>query len=588
MVEETPIQELFRRKLLSSVWMLMVKPTGLRNATLGFAESGLIENHPFPEEHSWSISTGRLEIFDEAGALTWYGVGRYLENGLLCIALRTKHDAAAEALLREAGTRQIAAPAPEIREPTQRSEMSETKAFEGHINLFLPPSKLIGWAVNLRDPENRKITVTIRLAGKIVGFGVADIHRQDLERFGSGTYAFDITCGEPLPFTAILTGQVVVDLSIGDLRIGTLQFDQVTKNIVSSLEIGRLLNELSVYDAPTLHNTLIHALPHMPEPAASALQSAVTIMKNREEIASFSKFEPGSMSSVTFKTGIVSSDCAAMLGQDGHLFLVEGTNNVREIFKKEYGQEDAERMAGAWAELILRRHAFVTVQGRSFIQIAIPEKISVMRELMDGHMSSPSATLSALEQKLGAAMDRKHYISGIAVLNQIPFGMAFRKADSHLTPAAAFAVFRRICDHLNINIVKNIPFDIPITVNGDLARRFFGHEMYEVCMTAKEPRFKAGLKLVSSHVPSYGGHVGKRFVFRNDLAPIRKKVILFGNSFFDNHVWQGSVSYWMAAWFQEYHFIFKPEMEEDYIAAENPDIVICQTIERFLELLPAT
>lgn len=580
---ETPIQELFRQKLLGSFWILAVKPGGLRSRAIVFGASGFIENHYYPEEHSWSIENGRLEIFDQAGALTWQGAGRYMENGVLCIALRTPSDAAAVALLREAGPR-----APEPQEPLQRSEMSETKSFDGHINLFLPPGKLIGWAVNLRDPETRKITVTIRLAGKIVGYGPADIHRQDLERFGSGAYAFDITCGEPLPFTAILNGQVTVELSAGDVRLGALQFDQVTKNIVAALEIGRLLNTLSIYDAPTLHNTLIHALPHIAEPAASALQSAVTIMKNREEITSFSTYEPGSTSTVTFKTGIVSSDCAAMLGQDGHLFLIEGTNNVREIFKKEYGQEDAERMAAAWAELILRRQKFVTGQGRAFIQIAIPEKISVMRELMDGQMSSPSATLSALEQKLAAAMDSKHFVSGIAVLNQIPFGMAFRKADSHLNPAAAFALFRQICAHLNINIVDNIPFDIPVTVNGDLARRFFGHEMYDVCMTAREPKFKSGMQLVSSHIPSYGGHVGKRYIFRNPLAPIRKKVVLFGNSFFDNHVWQGSVSYWMAIWFQEYHFIFKPEMEEDYITAENPDIVICQTIERFLELLPAS
>jgi hypothetical protein len=94
--------------------------------------------------------------------------------------------------------------------------------------------------------------------------------------------------------------------------------------------------------------------------------------------------------------------------------------------------------------------------------------------------------------------------------------------------------------------------------------------------------------MVAHTPPPPGGYVGKSYVFRNELAPIRKKVILFGNSFFDNHVFQGSVSYWMAAWFEEYHFVFKPEMDIGYIEAEEPDVVICQTIERFLELVPSS
>jgi hypothetical protein len=580
-MSDLPLQEIFRRKLVESVWMLGFKPGGLRNPGLGFGEGGLIENHPDPDEHSWSIASGRLEIFDAAGALHWFGIGRYMEDGVLYIALRSARDGMREAMLRDAG------PRPAEENSVQGSEMSEAINFEGHINMFQPPGRLVGWAVNLRDPEQKKIAVTVRVGEKIVGRGVADLHRADLERFGSGNYSFDLTCDEPLPYAAILSGQVAVELSVGDARIGALYFDQVSTNIVSALEIGRLLNGLEKFDRYELHSTLQHALPHIAEPAASAVQSAVTLIKNFGEIATFSKFEPGSITNVAFRSGIVSSDCAAVLGQEGHMFLIEGSNNVKEIFGKPYGAAEVVETAGRWVEMIKKRRDFCSSQGCDFIQIVIPEKIALMREWLDGNMSSPSALLSALEQKLAAEVEPKHYISAISVLNRVPYGTAFRKTDSHLVPAAAFAIFQEICRNLGINIIDNIPFDIPTTVNGDLAKRFFGRDAYDVCYLAKEPLFKAGLEMVSSYIPTWGTHVGKRYVFRNEQAPIRRSVILFGNSFFDNHTWQGSVSYWMANWFLEYHFIFTPAIEENYIAEVKPDIVIFQTIERFLVSLPA-
>jgi hypothetical protein len=459
--------------------------------------------------------------------------------------------------------------------------------YEGHINLFVPPDRLIGWAVHMTSPDAQKLGVLVRHQGRPVGFTFADKYRHDLERFGTGHYAFEVQCSERLPYEAILSGQVTVELVSGQTIVSALQFDQMTKNIVSALLIGRLLEDLNIYDSATLHATLNHALPHTAEPGASALQAAITILKNPLNITPFTKYEPGSISGVAFKTGMTSSDRAVVLGQDGHIFLIEGNNNVRSQYDKTYGQAEALEFARAWSGVIERRHAAVTAGGAEFLQIIIPEKVTLMREFLDGGMATPTASLAALEQRLSVSLGQK-YISGISVLNQMPYGQAFRKVDSHITPPAAFAIFKEICARLHVPIVENVPFDQPVTVNGDLAKRMFGHECYEVCMTAREPHFKAGLKMVAHTPPPPGGYVGKSYVFRNELAPIRKKVILFGNSFFDNHVFQGSVSYWMAAWFEEYHFVFKPEMDIGYIEAEEPDVVICQTIERFLELVPSS
>jgi hypothetical protein len=461
------------------------------------------------------------------------------------------------------------------------------EAFQGHIDQFIPPGQITGWAMIARSPETDKVDVTVRLGDQIIGRGRADRHRGDLEQFGSGNYAFEILCDQPVPYHSVLSGALKVELSVHGESVGSLQFNQITKNIASVLEIGRLINQLYNYDSMTLRGMLAHAAPHLPEPALSAVQSAITLLKNRDRLEEFTKYEPGSISNVAFKTGIISSDRAAMLGQDGHLFLVEGSNNVSELFSRPYGSAGAESVADNWTRLIKERARFLESLGCEFIQIIVPEKLSVMRELFDGRMSSPSATLAALELALAKAVPEANYISGLAALSRLPFGTSYRKTDSHLTPAGAFSIFREICAKLKAAIFEPVPFDVPILTDGDLGRRFFGYELYEVCYAAKEPTFKAGSELVASHFSPNGGHLGTRQIFRNEQAPIRKKLILFGNSISGSNIFQGQISYWLATWFREYHFIFEPGLDADYVMTEKPDVVICQTIERFLETVPA-
>lgn len=460
------------------------------------------------------------------------------------------------------------------------------ESFQGHINQFVPPGRITGWAMNTRNPETDKAEVTAQLDGKIIGRCSADRYRADLEQFGTGNYAFELTCDQPVPYHAVLAGELKIMLSVRGENIGSLQFDQITKNIASVLEIGRLVNELYLYDPMTLRQTLGHAAPYLPEPALSALQSAITILKNRDKLEEFTKYEPGSISNVAFKTGIVSSDRAAMLGQDGHFFLIEGNNNVSELFGRPYGSASAENLSVSWTQLIKERARFIGSLGGEFIQIIIPEKLSVMRELFDGRMSSPSATLAALELALARAIPEANYISGLAAFSRLPFGTSFRKTDSHLTPVGAFSIFREICAKLGATIYESVLFDVPILTGGDLGKRFFGYDLHEVCYAAKEPIFKSGSIMTASHTPPNGGHIGTRQIFYNEQAPIRKKLIMFGNSFSGTNAFQGQISYWLAIWFREYHFIFEPGLDADYVLAEKPDVVICQTIERFLEVLP--
>lgn len=84
-----------------------------------------------------------------------------------------------------------------------------------------------------------------------------------------------------------------------------------------------------------------------------------------------------------------------------------------------------------------------------------------------------------------------------------------------------------------------------------------------------------------------GRQTGTTVVWINDSAIIDASVIVFGNSFFGTGESEEGISYWFAHAFREFHFIWSGEADWDYVSKQKPDIVICQTIERFMAGTPA-
>jgi hypothetical protein len=65
-------------------------------------------------------------------------------------------------------------------------------------------------------------------------------------------------------------------------------------------------------------------------------------------------------------------------------------------------------------------------------------------------------------------------------------------------------------------------------------------------------------------------------------------VLVFGNSFFSDVPSQAFVSWWFARFFRQYHFVWSPDFDLELIRSVQPDIVLGQTVERFLTRVPQT
>ena len=85
---------------------------------------------------------------------------------------------------------------------------------------------------------------------------------------------------------------------------------------------------------------------------------------------------------------------------------------------------------------------------------------------------------------------------------------------------------------------------------------------------------------------SHGKHIGQYSIWNNPSAPIKKKVIAFGNSFFGNCLDQGCIGWWFSNYIEKFHCIWSPNIDFDLVEKEKPDLVICQTVERFMKKVP--
>jgi hypothetical protein len=303
------------------------------------------------------------------------------------------------------------------------------------------------------------------------------------------------------------------------------------------------------------------------------------------------------LSAVRFPVGLRSDNGQVVLGRDGHLFLLVGSNG--EVSR--LGAEAAERarLVAAWLDLIEARRARCAAEGRRFLQLIVPEKASLVPELLpDPSGGGPSPFLLALEAEIAARPQLAACtISGLGVLREaaaaagVRLSAMVRRLDSHPSPlgmhSLAVAVLRRLGE-APPDLATG--FGPPRLAAGDLSAQFLAAPMFEDVphvLPRSLRQFGVEPRLVDSHVPAEGGHVGRweRSLARG--APSAGRMLAFGNSVCGSvTAGQALLSGWLARWFAGYAFHWQPALVGAVVATERPDVVLCQTVERFMGRVP--
>jgi len=298
-------------------------------------------------------------------------------------------------------------------------------------------------------------------------------------------------------------------------------------------------------------------------------------------------------SPVYLPAGMQALDKFAVLGEAGHIFLTGGTNNVRDLYSDKKESDELSHAAKKWIEAFKKRADIFSKLKATYIQLILPEKISVFPELFPEKMTTPSVPLRLVENGIFREKSlSESYINCLDIFRNNDFRVdLYHRSDTHLSEKGSFLLFCHIVSKLGL------PYpSAPILEEdknrfwvGDLSQRFFGVPLLNRGVNVSGPeidQLSAALKLREKFDPANGGHIGKKRIWFNEAAPIKKRLAVFGNSFFECGDAPRHLSWWFARYFREFHFYWQPSVDFDCVEKNNYDIVICQTIERFLTRPP--
>jgi hypothetical protein len=287
--------------------------------------------------------------------------------------------------------------------------------------------------------------------------------------------------------------------------------------------------------------------------------------------------------------GQVSDDYGAIVGREGQLFLYQGSNRVADL----YGRAASERQTNAWADLARSRKLESERRGIDFMQLLLPEKSSALAELCPYKVEPGSATYQQISAAFSSPQTGIAIIDGLKVFRRSPAPQAsFRTEDTHLSTFGCELIVREICEWLGTEFAMK-----PAGVHweqrtGDLGRRFAGPASDRKEIVPLFSGLAIGNKglspsLLASHDPDKG-HQGISRTWRSSNAPLRQRVLCFGNSFMERGNSSTTLSWWLSRVFAEFKFVWSAEIDWALVDAFSPDLVIGQTIERFLGRCPAT
>lgn len=279
-------------------------------------------------------------------------------------------------------------------------------------------------------------------------------------------------------------------------------------------------------------------------------------------------------------------------GEDGWLFLVSGSNNVLDLYKKE--SSFTESMLTNWVDLIHERQSKFDAMDVQYLHLAAPEKLSVMHKYYRGELeslkSSPAAQLaSKLSKQQSPVVNVLPYFE-----KQLDKTLLYWKTDTHWSFWGCYAAYQLLCSRIGVEANRALlkyPYSegpVLFDLGAKLAEPV--HEtarFYQLAQSAVRTyanpivRFKEEQKLVDEGHLHGGSHV----VYKNDAEhAIDKTIVLFGDSFseYREHLLTGM----LAETFREVHFIWNPSVDYEYVNMIRPDVVITELAERFMTRLP--
>jgi len=283
------------------------------------------------------------------------------------------------------------------------------------------------------------------------------------------------------------------------------------------------------------------------------------------------------------------------VGKEGWLYLVGGSNHVLDNYVKP--ETFSPYHVGAWIELLTRRLEQAQALGARYLHVIAPEKLSVYPEFFDGELPylAQAPALRFPEDCRAAGIEAAVVDALPNLLRHKPAFKLYWQTDTHWTPYGCFCAYEAICDQLGIRADRALLDEVRP-----------GNEILLDLGSKLEPPRREGFAMMGplkrarrvavNPIVAYkerhdltndpGLHRGSNVVFvNNDPSAHPARIVLFGDSFaeYRPHLLMGM----LAETVRELHFIWSLGIDWTYVRRFEPDIVITEATERFMNVVPA-
>lgn len=280
---------------------------------------------------------------------------------------------------------------------------------------------------------------------------------------------------------------------------------------------------------------------------------------------------------------------SVLVGKDGWLFLAGGANSPINL----YDPAQSAMQVRDWHDLLRKRITRCHSLGAQYQHMMIPEKLSVLSNLTNFDLptqNGPGNMLSAAPPSDIAG----HLIRLFDLFRESPLReKLYFRTDSHWSHIGAFLAYQQFCAIMGIQARTDL-LSRPAshgTIVCDLGGKLPDQPREKVTfvnfVADSQQVYRNSIvefKVAQRRENDAGLHVGSHVRFRNETAQVRKRIMLFGDSFseYRSHLLTGL----LAETFLETDFIWSTSLDFDLIAERKPDIVLSAMTERFMTRLP--
>lgn len=257
---------------------------------------------------------------------------------------------------------------------------------------------------------------------------------------------------------------------------------------------------------------------------------------------------------------MTASKIKALVGKNGFLFLRNDKNKVFRQISGEYTLTPLE--VARWkAEIDYRADACRSV-GAQYLYLIVPNKHCVYPQyLADGHVISEARIARKLETA------SPHVLYPCDLLKE--YGeLAYYRTDTHWTSVGCAVVWNEIAGKLRLGTALDIAQTKQVTMVGDLGNK----------LSPQQTSIADELDIETGTVETWNNGLHNRgfaSIHTNKNSNL-KRAIIFGDSFTASHI------KYISAYFSDLYFVNSNLFSLDLIQKLAPDVVITQTVERFI------